>query len=101
MFIGFGITFSMIAATAYTAETLPVHWRGWGVGLLGDLYYVGMMTTPCKDNLYQSLCLSRRIRGFWSDIRHCKHEQYMGMATSICTARRIQSYFLGCANGGP
>ncbi|KAH7024817.1 MFS sugar transporter-like protein [Microdochium trichocladiopsis] len=41
MFIGFGITFSMIAATAYTAETLPVKWRGWGVGLLGDLYYVG------------------------------------------------------------
>jgi MFS family permease len=41
MFIGFGITYSMIAATAYTAETPPVKWRGWGVGLLGDLYYVG------------------------------------------------------------
>ncbi|KAH8660365.1 MFS sugar transporter-like protein [Xylariales sp. PMI_506] len=41
MFIGFGITFSMVAATAYAAETLPVKWRGWGVGLLGDLYYVG------------------------------------------------------------
>ncbi|KAH7304455.1 general substrate transporter [Stachybotrys elegans] len=41
MFIGFGTTFSMCAGTAYTAETLPVKWRGWGVGLLGDLYYVG------------------------------------------------------------
>lgn len=40
-FVGFGITLSMIAATAYAAETLPLKWRGWGVGLIGDLYYVG------------------------------------------------------------
>lgn len=39
--VGFGITLSMIAGTAYVAETLPTSWRGWGVGLLGDLYYVG------------------------------------------------------------
>jgi MFS family permease len=54
IFIGFGITFSMIAATAYTAETLPVQWRGWGVGLLGDLYYVGMLTFSCKIELDKS-----------------------------------------------
>lgn len=39
--VGFGITLSMIAGAAYVAETLPTSWRGWGVGLLGDLYYVG------------------------------------------------------------
>jgi MFS family permease len=39
--IGFGATLSMVAAAAYAAETLPVSRRGWGVGLLGDLYYVG------------------------------------------------------------
>lgn len=39
--IGFGATLSMVAAAAYAAETLPVRRRGWGVGLLGDLYYVG------------------------------------------------------------
>lgn len=43
--VGFGITLSMIAGTAFVAETLPTDWRGWGVGLLGDLYYVGQSRT--------------------------------------------------------
>lgn len=39
--IGFGTTASGCAGPAYLAETLPLHWRGWGLGVFNDCYYVG------------------------------------------------------------
>ncbi|KAJ3908296.1 general substrate transporter [Lentinula edodes] len=39
--LGFGINASGLSGPAYLAETLPLHWRGWGLGLFNDLYYVG------------------------------------------------------------
>lgn len=41
MVIGFGTTASGIAGPVYLAETFPYNWRGWGIGLLNDSYYIG------------------------------------------------------------
>lgn len=39
--IGFGTSASGVTGPTYLAETLPVKWRAWGIGLLNDFYYVG------------------------------------------------------------
>ncbi|KAK5119773.1 hypothetical protein LTR85_007349 [Meristemomyces frigidus] len=39
--IGFGTVASGCASPPYLAETLPLHWRGWGLGFFNDAYYVG------------------------------------------------------------
>jgi MFS family permease len=39
--IGYGTAASSIAGPTYVAETLPYNWRGWGLGLMTDFYYVG------------------------------------------------------------
>lgn len=39
--IGYGNAASTIAAPTYVAETLPYKWRGWGLALITDFYYVG------------------------------------------------------------
>lgn len=39
--VGYGVAASSIAAPTYLAETLPYTWRGWGLGLMTDFYYVG------------------------------------------------------------
>lgn len=39
--IGFGTGASAIAGPVYLAETLPVRYRAWGLGLFYDFYYVG------------------------------------------------------------
>lgn len=39
--IGFGTAASGLSGPAYLAETLPLHWRAWGVGIFNDCYYVG------------------------------------------------------------
>ena len=39
--IGLGTGGSGLAGPAYLAETLPLHWRAWGVGIFNDCYYVG------------------------------------------------------------
>lgn len=39
--IGFGTGASGLTGPVYLAETLPLHWRGWGIGLFNDGYYVG------------------------------------------------------------
>ncbi|KAJ3752005.1 sugar transporter [Lentinula raphanica] len=39
--LGFGTSASGLTGPAYLAETLPLHWRGWGLGIFNDFYYVG------------------------------------------------------------
>ena len=39
--LGFGTGAGLLSASVYLAETLPLKWRGWGIGLLNDGYYVG------------------------------------------------------------
>jgi MFS family permease len=39
--IGFGTAASGVTGPAYIAETLPLKFRGWGLGLFNDFYYVG------------------------------------------------------------
>ncbi|KAF2239990.1 MFS sugar transporter-like protein [Viridothelium virens] len=39
--IGLGTGASGLTGPAYLAETLPLHWRGWGLGIFNDCYYVG------------------------------------------------------------
>jgi MFS family permease len=41
IFIGAGFTVAHVSAVIYAAETLPLKWRGWGLGLIGNLFYVG------------------------------------------------------------
>jgi hypothetical protein len=36
--IGFGVGASSIAAPVYLAETLPVKWRVWGIGIYFDFW---------------------------------------------------------------
>jgi len=40
--VGYGTSASTLTGPTYVAETLPYHWRAWGLGLLNDFYYVGM-----------------------------------------------------------
>ncbi|KAJ7195508.1 MFS sugar transporter-like protein, partial [Mycena pura] len=39
--IGFGTSASALTGPAYLAETLPMKWRAWGLGIFNDFYYVG------------------------------------------------------------
>ncbi|KAJ7643950.1 MFS sugar transporter-like protein [Roridomyces roridus] len=39
--IGYGTSASALTGPAYLAETLPTKWRGWGLGIFNDFYYVG------------------------------------------------------------
>lgn len=39
--VGYGISASTLTGPTYLAETLPYQWRGWGLGVLNDCYYVG------------------------------------------------------------
>lgn len=39
--VGFGTSASGLSGPTYLAETLPVHWRAWGLGVFNDFYYVG------------------------------------------------------------
>lgn len=41
--IGFGTSASGLCGPAYLAETLPLKWRAWGLGLFNDFYYVGTL----------------------------------------------------------
>jgi MFS family permease len=43
IFVGYGTSASTLAGPTFVAETLPYHWRAWGLGLLNDCYYVGML----------------------------------------------------------
>ena len=43
--IGFGTAASGLSGPVYLAETLPFHWRAWGLGIFNDCYYVGKL--PC------------------------------------------------------
>jgi MFS family permease len=42
--VGFGTSASGLSGPVYLAETLPFHWRGWGLGIFNDCYYVGRWT---------------------------------------------------------
>ncbi|KAI6890482.1 hypothetical protein KC334_g14727 [Hortaea werneckii] len=37
--IGFGTAASGCGGPPFLAETLPLHWRGWGLGIFNDCYY--------------------------------------------------------------
>jgi MFS family permease len=39
--VGYGTSASTLTGPTFVAETLPYHWRAWGLGLLNDCYYVG------------------------------------------------------------
>ncbi|PQE19802.1 General substrate transporter protein [Rutstroemia sp. NJR-2017a WRK4] len=39
--VGYGTSASTLTGPTYLAETLPYHWRAWGLGVLNDCYYVG------------------------------------------------------------
>lgn len=39
--LGFGTSASGLTGPAYLAETLPLKWRAWGLGIFNDFYYVG------------------------------------------------------------
>ncbi|PPQ99579.1 LOW QUALITY PROTEIN: hypothetical protein CVT26_008400 [Gymnopilus dilepis] len=39
--LGFGTSASGLTGPAYLAETLPLRWRAWGLGIFNDFYYVG------------------------------------------------------------
>ncbi|PQE16490.1 major facilitator superfamily domain general substrate transporter protein [Rutstroemia sp. NJR-2017a BBW] len=39
--VGYGTSASTLTGPTYLAETLPYHWRAWGLGALNDCYYVG------------------------------------------------------------
>ncbi|KAF7348362.1 Hexose transporter protein [Mycena sanguinolenta] len=39
--IGYGTSASALTGPTYLAETLPTKWRGWGLGIFNDFYYVG------------------------------------------------------------
>ncbi|KAF9067333.1 sugar transporter [Rhodocollybia butyracea] len=42
--LGYGTSASGISGPAYLAETLPLHWRGWGLGVFNDFYYISVPT---------------------------------------------------------
>jgi len=42
VFIGFGTSASGLTGPTWLAETLPIRWRAWGLGVFNDFYYVGM-----------------------------------------------------------
>lgn len=53
--IGVGIGASSIAGPVYLAETLSVKWRGWGLGLFYDFWYIGKYIRPQNPHIISSL----------------------------------------------
>jgi len=51
--VGYGTSASTLAGPTFVAETLPYHWRAWGLGLLNDCYYVGELHSErfCRSPL--------------------------------------------------
>jgi MFS family permease len=39
--IGVGVGAAYVCCPIYLAETLPMEWRGWGLGIFMDFFYVG------------------------------------------------------------
>ena len=57
--VGYGTSASTLTGPTYLAETLPYHWRAWGLGVLNVCYYVGMYSgfkiTPLISDVYQAV----------------------------------------------
>ncbi|RMY20749.1 hypothetical protein D0867_03788 [Hortaea werneckii] len=58
--IGFGTAASGCGGPPFLAETLPLHWRGWGLGIFNDCYYgkyargVSLVDIECQDAAAES-----------------------------------------------
>ncbi|KAL3471486.1 general substrate transporter [Aspergillus californicus] len=70
--LGFGQSCTMVVAPTYLAETFPHKYRGWGLGLINDFYYVGALVAAgvtyrtADFNSTWSWRLPSLLQGLWS-----------------------------------
>ncbi|KAL4875725.1 general substrate transporter [Aspergillus karnatakaensis] len=70
--LGFGKSCTIIVAPTYLAETFPYKYRGWGLGLINDFYYVGALITAgvtyrtAEFNSTWAWRTPSLLQGFWS-----------------------------------
>jgi fucose permease len=85
--VGYGTSASTLTGPTYLAETLPYHWRAWGLGVLNDCYYVGTSSIFLPDNF---LTFHRRAHRSWGDLPNCKLQLNLGLASPFAYTRSIQ-----------
>jgi hypothetical protein len=91
--IGFGTGATAIVVPVYLAETLPVEWRAWGLGLVYAAWYVGESSTffPLINEeqplMQRDLRWSHRLR---HNLRHRKVLLNLGLATPLSPPRPLQ-----------
>ncbi|KAL4937729.1 general substrate transporter [Aspergillus oleicola] len=70
--VGFGQGCTMVVGPMYLAETFHEKYRGWGLGLVNDCYYVGALIAAgvtyrtAEFNSTWSWRLPSLLQGFWS-----------------------------------
>ncbi|KAL2831406.1 general substrate transporter [Aspergillus cavernicola] len=75
--LGYGKSCTTIVAPTYLAETLPHKYRGWGLGLINDFYYVGALVAAgvtyrtADFNSTWAWRLPSLLQGFWSILCIC------------------------------
>jgi hypothetical protein len=82
VFVGYGNAAGTIAAPTYLAETLPYKWRGWGLALINDFYYVGMLTDH-KNGMMWTNRLDRRPDCCRHHIWHSQHSVDLVMEDTL------------------
>ena len=92
--IGFGTSASGLSGPVYLAETLPLHWRAWGLGIFNDCYYVGQFRQwmPSIHSLSPWLILYRRPYCSWSNLRYFHLVLDMVLANTLFDTGRDQSH---------
>ena len=85
--VGYGTSASTLTRPTYLAETLPYQRRAWGLGVLNDCYYVGMIELVSIRHL---LIHNRRIDCSWGHIQDRKYRINLVLAHSKCLSRYLQ-----------
>lgn len=83
--IGFGTGASGVSGPAYLAETLPLRWRAWGLGIFNDCYYVGAYGDKGDETSADG---SRWAYRSWCHIQDIRSGLDLVMANTVLDSRR-------------
>jgi hypothetical protein len=89
--IGYGTSASGLTGPAYLAETLPLRWRAWGLGVFNDFYYVGKAESSRRATAaHRDDVPHRRPDRGRHHVRHVVHGVHVGVAHPVARAGRVQ-----------
>ncbi len=87
--VAYWISASTLAGPTYLAETLPYQWRGWGLGMLNDCYYIGIEFSVF-GTFSRQLIQYRRADCCWHNLLDRNDGINPGLAHSECNPGNLQ-----------